>query len=997
MKKEEKISLVEDLPGIGAASAEKLKEAGFLDLISLAVASPSQLIEATGMTEATARKAIQSARGSLEMGFETGDALLKKRERVMRIKTGSKAFDDMLAGGFETGSITECFGEFGCLTGDTLIRISRGEKGHQQRIDWMFTQLHEKDKIKSKSNRWKEDKSTFVRSFDGNRIGLHKIIDVVYSGEKLVYELELVDGHKLKATQEHKILTKSGWKRLIDLTKEDKVMCDTPHSIGGLRVRKCPKRDFVLYHSKYHPYCQKGNKRLELHRAIYEAAKNNLSLSEYIHIIDNDKKKAAQLSFVDTNKYMIHHKDKNHYNNAIENLEMMEKEQHYILHGNDAPYFFGQGCPIYINVNSIKKVGLEKTYDIICEKHHNFNANDIIVHNSSKTQIAHILAINVLKQEPDAIVFYIDTESTFRPERIKDLAQGAGIDPDEALAHIRVAKAYNADHQMLMAEKINEIIQKENLKARLVIVDSLTAHFRAEFIGRGTLADRQGRINRHMHTLMRLADTNNLCVYVTNQVMSKPDTFFGDPTQAIGGNIVAHACVATDSLVVTPSGFKTIKNLKTGDEIYNGKKFVKVLAKSEIMEKDVKCIHSNGYIEATDDHKFPTYINEKWEDKTVANLNVGDLLISPDEISLTEQDIPITLNAKKLTKLNKDCSSQIKMALLGRFKKNKELETITGITIRQLRRIINQSYPTPLNQAEKLVKYALKREITKDDYEMVYTHKHKNIQIPSHINEPLIRLYGAWLCDGHKLAERSIRIKKAQKQYLQYLSKSAWDEFKVRSSIKKIKGKKCYELNINSKELLNVLQGIDLDKIVILPKELIKAFCGSLIDGDGSISKHIVTFSQVKFKLVNVLQMLLLRLGMQSYVRKQNTSKKNRWSKNLVYQLHILSPGSFEFVKNMKNDEKVDRFTGTGKLKKVARIAHKIIEITPVGKKEVVDITVEGEYFLCNGIITHNSTYRIYLRKGKKGSRVAKLIDSPHLPDGEAAFYVRKEGLEDVE
>jgi DNA repair protein RadA len=73
------------------------------------------------------------------------------------------------------------------------------------------------------------------------------------------------------------------------------------------------------------------------------------------------------------------------------------------------------------------------------------------------------------------------------------------------------------------------------------VVDSLTSHFRAEFIGRGTLAERQQKLNRHMHTLAKIASSNNICVYVTNQVMAKPDQFFGDPTAAIGGHVVAHA------------------------------------------------------------------------------------------------------------------------------------------------------------------------------------------------------------------------------------------------------------------------------------------------------------------------------------------------------------------------------------------------------------------------------------------------------------------------
>jgi DNA repair protein RadA len=79
------------------------------------------------------------------------------------------------------------------------------------------------------------------------------------------------------------------------------------------------------------------------------------------------------------------------------------------------------------------------------------------------------------------------------------------------------------------------------MNVRVVVVDSLTAHFRAEFIGRGTLAERQQKINKHMHDLSRLADRYNVCVYVTNQVQADPAQFFGDPTKAVGGHIVAHA------------------------------------------------------------------------------------------------------------------------------------------------------------------------------------------------------------------------------------------------------------------------------------------------------------------------------------------------------------------------------------------------------------------------------------------------------------------------
>ena len=293
-----KKSLIEDLPGVGAATAQKLREAGFSDMMGLAVSSPGELVEATGVSEAVARKMIQAARSSLDMGFESGDDLLKKRERVIKVHTGSKAFDDLMGGGFETGTITECFGEFG----------------------------------------------------------------------------------------------------------------------------------------------------------------------------------------------------------------------------------------------------------------------------SGKTQLGHMLAVNIQKQDPTAVAVYIDTENTFRPERIKQLAEAVGLDTTRVLSQIKVARAYNSDHQMLLAEKIEELIQGQNFNVKVVIIDSLTAHFRAEFVGRGTLADRQQKLNKHLHHLLKLADTCNLLVYVTNQVMSKPDQFFGDPTQAIGGHIVAHACTFRIYLRKGKKGSRVAKLIDSPDK-----------------------------------------------------------------------------------------------------------------------------------------------------------------------------------------------------------------------------------------------------------------------------------------------------------------------------------------------------------------------------------------------------------------------------------------------
>ncbi|MDD5331362.1 MAG: DNA repair and recombination protein RadA [Candidatus Nanoarchaeia archaeon] len=273
---EKKEITIKDLPGVGAATAEKLSEAGFDNLMSLAVSSPGELVNVAGVTEATARKIIKAAREGLSMGFESGEDLLRKREAVIKISTGSKEFDKILGGGVETGAITEVYGAYG----------------------------------------------------------------------------------------------------------------------------------------------------------------------------------------------------------------------------------------------------------------------------SGKTSLAHQLSVNVQlpkdKGGAEGMAVWIDTEGTIRPEYLAKLAKVKGLEPNEALKNFRGVRAFNSDHQMLLAENVEDLI-KEGLPVKLVVVDSLMGHFRSDFSGRGQLADRQQKLNKHLHALLKLAHTYNIAVYITNQVMSKPDVFFGDPTEAIGGHVLAHA------------------------------------------------------------------------------------------------------------------------------------------------------------------------------------------------------------------------------------------------------------------------------------------------------------------------------------------------------------------------------------------------------------------------------------------------------------------------
>ena len=161
---------------------------------------------------------------------------------------------------------------------------------------------------------------------------------------------------------------------------------------------------------------------------------------------------------------------------------------------------------------------------------------------TGKTQICHSLCIFVQMTKElgglEAGAIYIDTEGTFRPERIFGISQTRGFNSEDILQKIIVAKAYNSAHQEIIINETGKFIEKEGIK--LIIVDSAVAHFRAEFLGRGTLSDRQQRLNRFMHQLVRTAEIYNVAVVATNQVHSSPDQFFGDPTKPTGGHVVAH-------------------------------------------------------------------------------------------------------------------------------------------------------------------------------------------------------------------------------------------------------------------------------------------------------------------------------------------------------------------------------------------------------------------------------------------------------------------------
>ncbi len=178
-----------------------------------------------------------------------------------------------------------------------------------------------------------------------------------------------------------------------------------------------------------------------------------------------------------------------------------------------------------------------------------------------KTQLCMTLA--VLAQLPPeqggfgSNVIYMDTEGTFSPERVYQIASKRGLDGQKILDNIIVARAYTSDHQRFLIDCLFRKVPEE--KAKIVIVDSIISHFRGEYVGREDLSMRQQVLNQYLHKLLRLTEAYNIAVVVTNQVQSNPVMFYGNPERPAGGHVMAHACTHRVHLRKGKSGTRVAK------------------------------------------------------------------------------------------------------------------------------------------------------------------------------------------------------------------------------------------------------------------------------------------------------------------------------------------------------------------------------------------------------------------------------------------------------
>jgi len=697
---------------------------------------------------------------------------------------------------------------------------------------------------------------------------------------------------------------------------------------------------------------------------------------------------------------------------------------------------------------------------------------------SGKTQLASTLAVNAqLPKEKGGAsgkCVFIDTEGTFRPARIKQIAEALGANAEKVLKNIMVARAFNSDHQILLLEKVTEMI-KNGEPIKLMIIDSLTAHFRAEYSGRGQLADRQQKLNRYMHDLMKLAEQHNLVVYVTNQVMANPAQMFGDPTTAIGGNIVGHACLTGDSLIqLADGGIKEIKKMNQEVVVsgnFKNLNFEKADSEMKFVNPDIDKIYTiqtTNQIKCSGLHRFFSVENFSLIEKEAKNLSEGNFVAQAGRIDIRgeEQKLPM-IHVRKIGIISKKEGKLISQELKKENITRKEICEKVGITPRQFRRVVNQSWPTNVGVFDKLREHfsgSLQLQMVP-----FQTCKHRNLAIPLSMNSGLAQICGYFIGDGN-FEERSLRFRDERFGVLEIYNSLFKEIFNLDGKISKIKNKNCFTLNINSKEIADFFRLILPDILNIVAKskkEVVASFIKGFVDAEGHIDKKRpkISIAQKEKQVLRYLQLFLLRFGIRSFLRFDvgkkrisNLSIRDRsvrdylqigfsagdkqrqllkWNDYLdktynkemmpIQRIDVwnllkdagLKPSkiiksrgsSYKWINRRELEETLRALMNVRikdrQIKQKVEFIFKLLnsgfsfeKIRKINVEEnkdkelLFDFSVlKNENYIADGFVVHNSTYRMYLRRGKQGSRVAKLIDSPNLPDTECQFWVTDAGV----
>ena len=162
---------------------------------------------------------------------------------------------------------------------------------------------------------------------------------------------------------------------------------------------------------------------------------------------------------------------------------------------------------------------------------------------TGKTQLCHTLCVTIQQLQTNYKTIYLDTEGTFRRERIAEIAKARGLDPSKALQNVRCIQPLNSARlESILQQDLSLQLNQEN-DIKLLVIDSIINPYRAEYSGRGMLSQRQSRLSKIMHLLQNIARVYDLAVVITNQVYTSVDGYsycLADADRPMGGNVMTH-------------------------------------------------------------------------------------------------------------------------------------------------------------------------------------------------------------------------------------------------------------------------------------------------------------------------------------------------------------------------------------------------------------------------------------------------------------------------
>ncbi len=732
-EKRKKYEFIEDIPGVGPATAEKLKEMGYHTVESLATATIKELTQA-GVGEKQSAKVIAEARDSLALSFIRADELIKMRQNVKRLSTGSKQLDELVGGGLETQTITEFYGEYGvgksilCHQLAVNVQLPEDKGGlngaalyidteNTFRPEWIVrmanaigmdpTQIAKNIIYSEAFNSLPANEPVFIMNDNEyhrlpigevvERRSDHEIGTFAFdpeTGRMSLYKVSKLIKHRMSGGRLFRLRTEYG--REVTVTGSHSLFLGQRVPYRYLR-RKGNMRPFAfpaellkigdrIAIPRRLPIPEKDIERLDLVDKL-RAFKNELVVDgSQMMLRHSGRRKAPALPrSVEIDEdilwlvgFFLAEGDYTHARAGRElgirltsGPHFLRKARRIIERKFPELHVFRDGSSTVCVRSRLLALIFEEAFDLPATSrgigsqdkrvpawimtlplgkvkhflkgfwdgdgyHTRPRRGRMIFHTSSRALaedlgilmlrfgvLANIHALNVPLKPNWKRPYRVEAAglSSPNPLRLENVRQNlhAPAYGDLVFAKVKSIEetplntsevvydfsvrpngrsienfvggfgavcCHNSDHQVLLLEKSDKIIQEN--KVKLIIVDSLTAHFRSEYLGREMLAERQQKLNSHLHRLVRLSRAFNTCAVVTNQVMARPDQFFAMAVEAVGGHIVSHTSHTRIFLRRTASGPVRICKLISSPYLPEGERIFKITEEGikDITEED---------------------------------------------------------------------------------------------------------------------------------------------------------------------------------------------------------------------------------------------------------------------------------------------------------------------------------------------------------------------------------------------------------------------------